>query len=128
MSDIWRPSDKFLDPIVIQRSVVRVPSGGDYERGAHTRLVFMNFDRWMPPVFGSLTELVHLVGIDDSVGALRRTGSHLSQFPANEVSGPGAIGVNPAVMRVDPLDLQGRVSCRLTRLHRCNCRLSMNGN
>ena len=72
--------------------------------------------------------LVHLVGIDDSVGALRRTGSHLSQFPANEVSGPGAIGVNPAVMRVDPLDLQGRVSCRLTRLHRCNCRLSMNGN
>ena len=68
------------------------------------------------------------VGIDDSVGALRRTGSHLSQFPANEVSGPGAIGVNPAVMRVDPLDLQGRVSCRLTRLHRCNCRLSMNGN
>ena len=72
--------------------------------------------------------LVHLVGIDDSVGALRRTGSHLSQFPANEVSGPGAIGVNPAVMRVDPLDLQGRVSCRLTTLHRCNCRLSMNGN
>jgi hypothetical protein len=57
VSDIWRPSDKFLDPIVIQRSVVRVPSGGDYERGAHTRLVFMNLDRWMPPVFGSLTEL-----------------------------------------------------------------------
>jgi len=75
-----------------------------------------------------LSALVHLVGIDDSVGALRRTGSHLSQFPANEVSGLGAIGVNPAVMRVDPLDLQGRVSCRLTRLHRCNCRLSMNGN
>jgi hypothetical protein len=50
VSDIWRPSDKFRDPIVIQRSVVRVPSGGDYERGAHTRLVFMNLDRWMPPV------------------------------------------------------------------------------
>jgi hypothetical protein len=31
-------------------------------------------------------------------------------------------------MRVDPLDLKGRISCRLTRLHRCNCRLSMNGN
>jgi hypothetical protein len=56
VSDIWRPFDKFLDPIVIQRSVVRVPSGGDYERGAHIRLVFMNLDRWMPPVFGSLTE------------------------------------------------------------------------
>ena len=64
--------------------------------------------------------LVHRVGIDDSVGALRRTESHLSQFPANEVSGPEAIGVNPAVMRVDALDLQGRVACRLTRLHRYN--------
>ena len=57
MSDIWRPSDKLLDPIVIQRSVVRVPSGGDYERGARARLVFMNLDRWMPSVFSSLTEL-----------------------------------------------------------------------
>jgi hypothetical protein len=55
VSDIWRPSDKFLDPIVIQRSVVWVPSGGDYARGAHARLVFMNLDRWMPPVFSSLT-------------------------------------------------------------------------
>jgi hypothetical protein len=47
--------------------------------------------------------------------------------PENEHLAVHAIDVNPAVMRVDPLDLYGRISCRLTRLHRYNCRLSMNG-
>ena len=50
VSDILAPLRQIPGPDRHPRSV-RVPSGGDYERGAHTRLVFMNLDRWMPPVF-----------------------------------------------------------------------------
>ena len=48
--------------------------------------------------------------------------------PKNKVPALEAIDVNPAAMRVDPLDLRERISCRLTRLHPSNYRLSMNGN
>ena len=54
MSDILAPLRQIPGPDRHPRSV-RVPSGGDYERGAHARLVFMNLDRWMPLVFSYRT-------------------------------------------------------------------------
>jgi methylphosphotriester-DNA--protein-cysteine methyltransferase len=48
--------------------------------------------------------------------------------PKNKTSAFQAIGLNPTAVRLDPLDLKERISCRLTRLHLSNCRLSMNAN
>jgi hypothetical protein len=74
-----------------------------------------------------LERVVHLAGIDDSVstgGPSRICHScHKSMLSAWS-----AVGVNPAPMRSVLPDLNGRISRRLAKLHRCNDRLSMNGN
>ncbi len=76
-----------------------------------------------------LAELVHLVGTGDSIDLAEVAWVAFATASAeSELSTSTAIGVNPAAMRVDPLDWEGRISWRLTRLHRCNYRLSTNAN
>jgi hypothetical protein len=47
---VLAPRRQIPSPIVI-KGVVRISAGGDYERGAHARLVFMNLDKWPAPDF-----------------------------------------------------------------------------
>jgi|HubBroStandDraft_1064217.scaffolds.fasta_scaffold846713_2 hypothetical protein len=74
--------------------------------------------------------LVHLAGNDDSVGPAPGTEPHLPHL--SQKQGPSHVGYRCEssydASRPAPLDLKEKMSCRLTRLHRCNYRLSMNAN
>ena len=74
-------------------------------------------------------KLVHLAGIGDSVGAAPANRvAFATVAPKTGSRRRSAIGVNRMAVRRHPLDVRGRISCRLSRRQRCNCRLSMNGN
>jgi hypothetical protein len=73
--------------------------------------------------------LVHLVRTGDSVEPLRRTESHLPQFSRKRTLGASGYRCESTGDASRPsLDRERRILCQLTKLHQCNCRLSMNGN